>query len=155
MEDNDLSAAVDRINKGAEIPTVEASLLKHMWEALSSIPREQRRTTGIDLGAVARVELQNPDQHVAIMARYALMDAIIERGALDEYIKDEPLRVFAAAASLPCRKDDLAEALAQRLLREASPEVAEKAIAEMKEAGCDPDHPNVCNKFIEWMRNNC
>jgi hypothetical protein len=89
------------------------------------------------------------------MVRYALLDALIERGVLDEYMKDEPLRVFAAAASLPCNKEDLTEALAQRLLHEASPEVAEKAIAKMKEAGYDLNHPNVCKKFIEWMRDNC
>jgi hypothetical protein len=43
-------------------------------------------------------------------------------------MKDEAARkdVFAAAATIPCDKDDLAEALAERLLRSPSPEVVEQ-----------------------------
>lgn len=161
MPIDDLSAATERINAGAEIASVEPSLIEHMWQAISSIPKEQRQSTGVGLHAVALGDPdrlpQNPDQRVAMLMRYALLDALVERGILDEYMKNESLRkkVFAAAAQFPCDKNDLGEALAQRLARDSPPDVAQKTREEFRQAGCDPDHPKVSGKFIDWMRDNC
>lgn len=53
MEIDDLNAVTDRINAGAEIASVKPSLIEHMWQAISSIPREQRQSTGPGLHALA------------------------------------------------------------------------------------------------------
>jgi len=72
-------------------------------------------------------------------------------------MEDESLRkrVFAAAATVPCNKNDLGEALALRMLRDSPPDIVEKAKEETRQAGCNADHPKVGNKLIEWMRDNC
>lgn len=161
MQDDDLNAATERINTGAQIAQVEPSLIERVWDAVSRILAEKRQHTAIGLGAFAlgnpELAPPNPEQRVALMARYALLDGLIERGILDDYMKDESLRkrVFAAAASLPCDKNDLGEAVAQKALRESPPEVVEKTREEMRQAGYDPDHPKVGDKFIQWMRDRC
>src|SRR5262245_22349521 len=98
-----LEAATERLNAGAQIAQLEPSLIEHMWKALSRIPRNEGQPTAV--GAVAArldpdLAPRSPEQKLAMMARYALLDALIERGILDDYMKDETLRkkVFAAAA---------------------------------------------------------
>lgn len=161
MQDDAFGAATERINSGAEIPTVSPSLIEHLWVAISRIPKPQSQHTAIGLGAFALCDPdalpKNPEQRVAMMARYALLDALVERGILSEYMEDEALRkkVFAAAASLPCNKNDLGEALAEKLLRDSPPERLEEAQKELSEAGYDPTHLKVAEKFIEWMHDRC
>ena len=72
-------------------------------------------------------------------------------------MKDESARkhVFAAAATIPCDKNDLAEALAERLLRDPSPEVLERTKEEAKIAGWDIDRPKIGDKSISWIRSHC
>jgi hypothetical protein len=162
MQNNEFSAAVERLNAGAEVPTVDASLLEHMWQAISRISKELREQghTAISLAASAlgvpgRLP-QTPEQKLALGTRYALLDALIERGILDDYMADELLRkkVFAAAAAFPFDKNDLVDALAQRLLHKYSPDAAQKANEEFRQAGYDPDHPKVAEKLIRWMNDN-
>jgi hypothetical protein len=161
MESVEFNAYAERINEGAPIAQVEAYLIEGMWEALSRMPAEKRQHVSVGLGAFARVNPNfappSPEQTVALLARYALLDALIERGILDDYMRDELLRkrVFAAAASLPCDKNDLSEALAQKILRESPAEVVASTKEEMRLAGYDPDHPKVGDKFIEWMCDTC
>jgi hypothetical protein len=66
MPIDDLSAAIDRINAGAEIASVEPSLIGHLWQAISSIPKEQRWGTGVGLHAVA---LGDPELHTLYFLR--------------------------------------------------------------------------------------
>ena len=160
MQGSDLEAAVDRINAGADVATVEPSLIEYMWERISSIPREQRQSTSAGFcGVLADPERfpKNPDQRAATMIRYVLLNALVERGILDDYMKDESLRqkVFAAAALFPCDKNDLGEAVSQRSVRDSSPDVARKSGTEFGRAGRSAEHPKVGGKFIEWMRHNC
>ena len=56
-------------------------------------------------------------------------------------MNDESARkdVFAAAATIPCDKNNLAEALAERTLRDASPELVERIKEEAKNAGYERD----------------
>jgi hypothetical protein len=159
MQGDNLGAATERINAGAEIAAVEPFLMEHIWNAMSSIREEQRQNTMIGLQAVAddpELFPQNPEQHIAVIARYALLEALVERGILDEYMKDESLRkkLFAAAALFPCDKYDLGEAMVERLAREAPPDVATKTREEFVQAGYDPDHPKVADKLIDWMRDH-
>lgn len=153
-----LDAATGRLNAGEQIPEVEPSWIESMWEVMSRISREQRQHTAIGLGAIAGGDPAEigPEHRIALLARYMLLDALIERGIVDDYMNDESKRkkVFAAAASIKCDKNDLGKALAQRHLNESAPEVAEKAKEELRQAGHAPDHPGVGEKFIQWMRDN-
>ena len=152
-----LEAAADRLNAGAQIAKIEPSLIEHMWKALSCIPRNEGQPTGF---VAARLEPalapRNPEQKLAMMARYALLDALIERGILDDYMKDERLRkkVFAAAARLPCDQNDLLEAVAERVLRQSPPGITQKTKEDLAQLGYDPQHLKVADKFIAWMRDN-
>ena len=158
MQGHEFRAAAERLNAGTEIPAVASSLIQHMWEAMSSIPKEQRQHTAIGLEAIAGpdVVLQKPEQQVAMIVRYFLLEGLIELGLLDEYLKDEAQRkrVFTTAASFPCNKDDLAEATMHRVLRDSPPEVIQKASEEFRQAGYDPQHPKVGERFKQWMQDN-
>jgi hypothetical protein len=104
------------------------------------------------------VHIQTSDDKLfALMARYALLDALVERGTLNDYMDDESLRkrAFAAAATIPCDKNDLGEALAQRTLRNSTPDVVERTKEEARQAGWDLDRPKVGEKFIEWIHSHC
>lgn len=159
MQNDEFVAAAERVNAGTEIPAVASSLIQHMWEAMSSIPKERRQHTAIGLQAIAGPDLvlQKPEQQVAMTVRYFLLEGLTELGLLDEYLKDEAQRkrVFAAAASFPCNKDDLAEAAMHRVLRDSPPETAQKAHEEVRQAGYDPEHPKVGERFKQWMQDNC
>ena len=63
----------------------EPSQIEHVWEVLSRIPR--RTNTAIGLTAVcANLDFapKSPDEQVALMTRYALLDALLERGILKD-----------------------------------------------------------------------
>jgi hypothetical protein len=156
MEDEGFSEATERINSGAPIPAVEPSQIEYAWEVLNRIPKDRRKPTTVGLTAVCNPHfaLKNPDEHVAWMTRFALLDALLERGILNDYMKDESGRkhVFAAAATIPCDKEDLAQALAERMLRDASPEMLERTKEEAKNAGWDIDRPKIGEKFVDWIR---
>lgn len=153
-----LDAATKQLNEGEQIPEVEAAWIEHLWETTNRISREQRQHTAIELGAIADPNAPqiDPENQVALLARFMMLDALIERGILDEYIRDksERKKLFAAAASISCDKNDLGEALAQKHLREMAPDLAEKTKEELRLAGCDPDQTNIGKKFIEWLRDN-
>ena len=154
-----LDAATERLNAGAQIAQVEPSLIERMWKALGRIPRNQGQTAGVYVAAQLDPGLAppSPEQRLAMMMRYALLNALIERGILDDYMKDETLRkkVFATAARLPCDKNDLQEAVAERVLRESPPDIARNTKEELERDGYDPYHLKVADKFIAWIRDNC
>ncbi len=154
-------AAMARLNAGEQIQEVDAVWIERMWEVMQRFPRDKREHRAIGLGAIAGGDPDRPqigpEQRVALMVRCMLLDAVVEQGVLDEYIDDESKRkkVFAAAASMKCDKNDLGEALAQKHIRESPPDVAEKTKQELRTAGCDPDHPKIGERFISWMHDSC
>jgi hypothetical protein len=160
MQSDDFSAASERLNAGAEIPAVASSVIERMWVVISRLPPEQRQHTAVGLGAFADIDprlLQDPGQVVAMLVRYDLLDGLIELGILDDYMNDESQRkrVFAAAASFPCNKDDLGEATMQKMLRDRPPDVVQSTYEEYRQAGYDPEHPKVAERFKRWMHDNC
>ena len=160
MESEGLNAAVERINSGAPIPAVEPSQMEYVWELISRIPVDRRKNAAVGLTAVCGnpdYAPKNPDEQVALTIRFALLNALVERGILNDYMKDEPTRkrAFAAAATIPCDKNDLAKALAERLLDDASSEVVERAKELAKNAGQDIDRTKIGEKFIDWIRTHC
>jgi hypothetical protein len=154
-----LQAALERVNAGAPIATIDPYLVERMWEAFSRIPRQERQQPAGMIGAKLDPSLapQGPEQKLGMMLRYTLLNRLIERGVLDEYMKDEASRkkVFAAAASMPCDQHDLIEAVAETVLRESPQDVREKKKEELSQAGYDPEQLKVADRFIEWMRINC
>jgi hypothetical protein len=158
---NDYGAAVARLNAGEPVAPVEFSSIERAWNAMGHLARGPRHSVGIDLGAVAGNDASlsslSPDQRIAFTFRYALLDALTTAGILDRYMADANLRpkVFAAAASIPCDKNDLGEAMALKRLRESPPDVVQKMTEEMRQAGYDPDRPKLGEKFISWMDHNC
>jgi hypothetical protein len=157
---NDYGEAVGRLNAGEPIAPVDASLIERAWKALSQLDAIQRNSAGIQLGAVAgndsNASALSPDQRLAFSVRYALLDALLKRGILDAFMEDAKLRckVFAAAASLPCDKNDIGEASFLRRLRESPPDIVKKMTEEARQAGYDPEHPKLDEKFIAWMNAN-
>jgi hypothetical protein len=157
---SDDGAAVARLNAGEPIAPVEFSLIERVWNALSRFRREQPQSIGIDLGAIAgndsSLSSLSPGQRIAFSVRYALLDALIRAGILDRFMEHAKLRqkVFAAAASLPCDINDFGEAMMLKRLRESSPDVVEKMKEEMRQAGYDPNHPKLGEKFVSWMDQN-
>ncbi len=97
------------------------------------------------------------DEQVGFMMRHGLLDALVDRGILEDYMNDPASRkkVFAAAAAVPCTKGDLGEAMAEMLLRDMPPEMVEKAREEFAKAGYDPNHLKIADKFLAWMRDKC
>ncbi len=149
-------AATERLNAGEQVPEVDAAWIERIWEVMQRIPRDKRQHMAIGLGAIAGPDRPQigPEERLALMVRYMLLDAVIEYGVLNEYMDDEVQRkkVFAAAASIRCDKDDVAEAVAQRQIRESPAAVAEKVKEEFRTAGCAPDHFGIGDRYIEWMR---
>ena len=159
MLEDPMNTATERINAGEQIPEVSPSAIEKIWTNVSRIPKAQRKHVciGIEAVAVGQPELlESAEQQVAMMTRYMLLDALLERGILAEYMEDEPLRqkVFAAAASIPCDKNDLGEAMAEKVLGDATPEQRQEMEKAFSEAGYDPDHLKIADKFLEWMANN-
>ena len=78
MENDSLNAAAERIKAGAQIPTIEPSQIEHVWEVLS---RRTNMATGLAT-ACANLDFapKSPDEQLALMTRYALLDALVERG---------------------------------------------------------------------------
>lgn len=157
-DQKDLEAALERLNAGFPMAAIDPYLVERMWEALSRIPRDERQHTTAMIGAKLDPDLapQNAEQKLAMMTRYALLNALIEAGILDEYMKDEASRrkVFTAAALLPFDHNDLQEAVAARVLHQTPPEVRQEKKEELRQAGYDPDHLKVADKFIAWMHNH-
>jgi len=148
--DESFEKAFEQIKAGAEIPTVDPSLMENMWDAVSHIPASyQHSLVAVDRGVFARCDPKSftPEKQVAMLARYALLNALLKRGILDAFMDEESQRkkVFAAAATIPCDKNDLAS---ERLLRDMGPEQQDKA----EPAGDDRDHLKVAEKFIAWIR---
>jgi hypothetical protein len=156
---NDDAAVAARVTAGEPVAPVEFSLIERAWNRLSQLATDLPQRTG-HLMAVAG---NHPDlssvssgQRFAFAVRYAQLDALIRAGVLDRYMEDATLRqkVFAAAASLPCDINDFGEAMMLKRLRESSPDVVEKMKEEMRQAGYDPNHPKLGEKFVSWMDQN-
>ena len=150
--------ALEKLNAGDPIPPCDAAYLKNAWEALSSLPAGIRGTVSFDVRAISGdagpdLMTRDPGQFVAFGMRFAMLQALTERGALNDYMQDDAQRtkVFHAAATMPCDKNDFGDAMSQQILRDSPPDVAAKTREEMLAAGLDPDHPKVITKFIAWM----
>ena len=159
MQNEGWSTLTQEFNQGASISRSEPSDIRQLWEASSRIPGEERwqsqRAMGFGaFGCGIDPSSRSPEQLFAITIRLQLLSALLRRGVLDDYMQDDESRnrVFRAIATLPCSKDDLAQAMIPVKLSEFAPEVVAKTKDEMRAQGYDPDHPAVDDKFLAWMR---
>src|SRR3954470_20548389 len=162
MNDNADRDAVDKLNAGEPISIVDPVYLKNAWEAALNIPVEHRNTIALGLGAVAGGNtalhdlLADARLRVAFMVRFSILQALIDQGALNDYMEDEAKRddVFRAVASMPFDRMDGAEAPSQRILQDAPPDAVQERKEEMLASGIDPDHPKLIAKLLASMAQN-
>lgn len=158
MENDDFSSAAEKLNAGENVSCLSPSVMEAMWTIYSQIPPEKRENTAMGMGAFARAGIdpdsvpQDPEHMVAMLTRFSVLECLVERGILDEFMTDEVLRkkVFEAAATIPVNKGDLGEAMSHRLMRD--PETAQKIKEEFEQAGYDVEHPKVGERFKKWVR---
>lgn len=156
-------ATYERFNSGAPIPAVNPSDLRQLCEATRCLNAEHppRRDSAVGLSLYAALGFEaaceSPEHWVPIQLRCQLLSALIERGVLKEYQRGEELdeRVFHAAATMPCDKNDLGEAMLPQALANFPAETVAKAKEEMLANGYDPNTPNVDGKFLDWLREHC
>jgi hypothetical protein len=130
-----------------------------MWDAARRMPSKPNVALGLGAYAAYGVEAASsrPDQFTAIWRRHNMLAALVGRGVLKDYMDGDQLneKVFTAAATIPCNKEDLAEAMVQLKLSLSSAEIVAAAKEEMRAAGYDADEPKVDGKFLDWLRDNC
>lgn len=148
-EHEEVRAEMEKIDQGAPIPQIEVSLVKRLWRMAGPLAPGVANAVGSD-------ELTS-QQFVAQFWRGNLLNALIGRGVLRDYVQDEESmdKAITAAATIPCSKNDVAEAAVLFHLSQQPPEIARKAKEEMKREGLDVDNPGIDGKFIQWMVDNC
>jgi len=159
MQHEELAAAMNGFMESGAIPQVDASALRAMLDAVERMPVDVMANShvAVGLGAYAGYGFDassfSAAQFLAIWMRQNILNALIRRGVLHEFVKDEQSRtkVIEAASTFPCNKDDLAEAMVQMHLSQSPAEVAEVTKAEMKSKGYDADRPKIDGKFIAWL----
>ncbi len=159
MNPEQLEQQRKQLEDGAPIPPVDASDIQQMWDAARRMPSKPNVAMGLGAYAAYGVEaaFSRPERFMAIWLRQNILAALVGRGVLKDYMDGDQLNaeVFTAAATIPCNKDDLAEATVQLMLSQSPAEVAATAKEEMRAAGYDADKPKIDGKFLDWLRDNC
>jgi|SRR6266536_3651297 len=158
-----IHAQTKLFNDGAPIPPVSASDMKQMWDATrrmnADIPPRPNVATGLAVFAAYGVDAAfgRPEEFFSISWRHQLLESLVGRGILNDYKQGEELdeKVFRAAATMPCDKNDVAETMLPLLFAQSPADHAAKAKEEMLASGYDPEKPKLDAKFLDWLRNNC
>ncbi len=153
----------DDFNNGLPIPPVAVADMKQMWAGMRRMSADTplRPDTATSLGVYASygsdAASRGVEEFMPVALRHALLDALLKRGALNDYMQaDEPTeKLFLAAATIPCNGQDLWEALAKFKLSQMPTEAAAKARQDMSAEGHDPDTFEIDRKFLDWIRENC
>jgi|SRR5215472_5519421 len=162
MQEDEFKAAIERLNAGAEIPAVAPSLIECYWNAISQLPKQQGMSVGICVGGFPTVDHaempQNPEQQLALMSRYGLLDAASQARhsrRLHGRRGNTPKGVRSGGyVPIQCERF-IFEAMTGRSLFDSAVETAEKADEEFKKADYDLDHPRVGEALKQWMRDHC
>ncbi|MBV9180009.1 MAG: hypothetical protein JO356_01740 [Acidobacteria bacterium] len=159
-----LQAAIKNFNAGHPIQAVNAYDLRQCWDAGRRVHAEVGPPTpecaiGLAVYAAHGFEAAScpPEQLTAITWRCQLLSSFVDRGVLRDYIRGEELdeRAFCAAATMPCDKEDFAQAMIPSMVKLFPPEELAKFLEEMKAHAYDIDKPPVDQKFLDWLCNNC
>ncbi len=117
---------------------------------------------GVALGAGAyaaygvEAAVTRPHELMPIMLRENMLASLFERGILKDYLHGEELdeKVFSAAATMPCNKQDWEQAMFPAVLAQFPADQALKVKEEARAAGIDLDNPPIDGKFLDWLRSN-
>lgn len=155
-------ALIEEFNRGAAVSSVSPADIKQLWVAHRRITVDIPPEPGIQLGlgVVAAYGVQaaaDPVRFTAVRWRHTVLSDLVERGVLNAYVHDgEPQeKVFAAAATIPLTKEDIAEVTIPKTLAQAPADFAAKARAKMQAEGYDPVRPTIDAKFIRWLQEKC
>ncbi len=157
-EHEEVRAEMQKVEEGAPIPPLEISIAKEMWEAslvalrgVTVVPVETHTANAAGTSSL------NSKQFVSQFWRGNLLTSLIGRGVLREFLQDEQSvqKLIIAAATFPCKRDDVGEAMILFRLTQVAREEARKTKAAMKQEGFDPDNLNIDSRFIQWMKDNC
>jgi hypothetical protein len=152
--------AGEAFNAGAPTPVVDAAELKRAWRFVRKHRESSEYGEGKANGWIAFANpgypTSNPsgENHTAMMLRYSLLNALLERGVLREFVKDEELAdaVFQAAATMPMDREDLAEAMILQRILDLPAEQAAQWRASLQSEGADLSHPKIDDKFLAAVR---
>ncbi len=160
----EVKSLVDKFNSGAPIPPVSAADIKQMLDVTRRIKQmwdAPRPNVAIGLAVYTAYGVDpafaRSEEFFLVSWRYQLLADLVERGVLKDYMHGEELdeKVFRAAATMPCDKNDLAETMFPLFLAQSPAEVAAKAKEDMLARGYDPEKPNLDGKFLNWLRSSC
>ncbi len=151
----------DDFNNGLPIPPVAVADMKQMWAGMRRMSADTppRPDMAISLRVYASYGIdaasRGIEEFMPVSLRHALLDALLKRGVLNDYMQaDEPgEKLFLAAATLPCSKEDVAEVFIEARLSELSPDETAKAREEMRAQGYD--EKRIEKRFLAWLRDNC
>ena len=88
------------------------------------------------------------------MLRVSLLSSFLHRGVLSDYLLGGKLHeaIFRSAATLPCDKEELAEAVILLHLSQSPEDIAAKGMEQLRAEGYDPEKPKIDAKFLAWVR---
>jgi hypothetical protein len=150
---------VERFNReGGPVPAADPEHLKMLWSRMRELEqlRDPGKTYGLGalgldasfLGESAR------EKHFALTMRLYLLQSLLERDVLRDYLQDGELpdEVFATAAEIPCDKEEFGEAVVQLTMKQYPDADYSEMKREMIAHGYDPDAPKIDAKFLAWLR---
>jgi hypothetical protein len=159
MPEDQTSDFADRFNReGGPVPEANPEHLRRMWKhARENASLGKGKTSGFGaLGLDASDLGDAPRDKITILTlRLGLVQSLCERNVLRDYLHGDELaeEVFQAAASLPCDKEDVAEAMVLLTMKQQPQLDYSELRREMTAHGYNPDEPKIDSKFLEWIRN--
>lgn len=161
MPEDQTTNFLDRFNnEGGPVPEANPNHLKLMWNRGREAARMadlSTRTFGLGAIGLDASDLgdEPKDKLGALTIRLALLQSLFERNVLRDYVHGDEFtdEVFQAAASIPCDKEDVGEAIVPFAMKLCPDMDHSELKREMIEHGYDPERPKIDSKFIAWMRN--
>ena len=151
---------VERFNReGGPVPEADADHLKKVWKRVREAERMGEGTKTFGLGAcgidASPYGVTPGEKFHGLTIRVALLQSLSQRNVLLEYLRGEDFadEVFQAAASLPCDRDDIGEAMIQLAMKQRPEADCSEVKREMVAHGYDLDKPRIDSKFLAWIRN--
>jgi hypothetical protein len=160
MPDNQPNDFVERFNReGGPVPEANPDLMKKMWTRTreAGLRGDATKTSGLGAIGIDASELGDAprDAMTVLIVRLQLLQSLFERNVLREYLHGDELvdEVFKAAATLPCDKEEIGEAIVQLMMKHRPEADFSELKSEMIAHGYNPEAPKIDSKFLAWMRN--
>jgi len=151
-----------RFNReGGPVPAVDPGALEQVWQAtqrMEAVVGSRPKTMGLGARAGYGVDVSSLGtitvHQVAVALRVRLLSSLFHRGVLRDYLLGDKLKeeVFRSAATIPCDKEELGEALILLHLAQSPEDIAAKGMEQLRAEGYDPEKPKIDCKFLAWVR---